>query len=137
MRTSSLARLSTILFVLALIGGCAAPQPVPFQLLDAAARTQNGTFYPDSQRIEAIIDGQLFSGFYIVATEVAYSQTFGGRRFFPRDTVTTITSNSAHAHLTATDGQRLICEFLLESNRALGECRSPTGAVYQLVAGGR
>lgn len=123
--------------MLILVGGCAAPQPIPFQLVDAAARTQNGTFYPDSQRIEAIIDGRLFSGFYIVAAEVAYSQTFGGRRLFPRDTVTTITSNSARAHLTADDGQRLSCEFLLESSRALGECHSPTGAIYQLVAGGR
>jgi hypothetical protein len=137
MCTSFLARLSTTLFVLALVGGCATPQPIPFQLVDAAARPQHGTFYPDTQRIEAIIDGQLFSGFYIVASEVAYSQTFGGRRFFPRDTVTTVTSNSARAHLTAADGQRLNCEFLLEARRALGECRSPAGAVYQLIAGDR
>jgi hypothetical protein len=43
-------------------------------------------------------------------------------------------SNSARAHLTADDGQQLSCEFVFESRRAIGECRSPAGAVFQLIA---
>ena len=122
--------------VLVLVAGCAATPPVPFQLVDSASRVQSGSIFPDSQRIEVMVDGYLFSGFYIVASGAAVSQTLAGRRFFSRDTVTTFSSNSARAHLTADNGQRLSCDFLFESRRALGECRSPSGAVFQLIAGG-
>ncbi|MBI4985649.1 MAG: hypothetical protein HZC24_10010 [Rhodocyclales bacterium] len=130
----SLARLGLSLLLLA--GGCAAPQPVPFQLVDAASKVYRGTLFPDGQRVEVIIDGQVFSGFYIVASGAAVSQTPAGRRPFPRDTVTTFSSNSARAQLKAGDGRRLGCEFLFESRRALGECRTPGGAVFQLIADG-
>lgn len=122
--------------MLVLAGGCAAPLPVPFQLVDAASRVQRGTLFPDSQRISVTVDGQVFNGFYIVASGAAVSQNLGGRRFFPGDMLTTFSSNSARAHLTADNGQSLSCEFLIESRRAIGECRSPAGAVFQLVADG-
>jgi hypothetical protein len=118
-------------------GGCAAPQPVPFQLVDAATRIQRGLIFTDSQRIEATVDDRLFSGFYIVATGSAFSQSLMGRRFWPRETVTTFSSNSARAQLTAAGGQQLSCEFLFEDRRALGECRTPAGAVFQLIADGK
>jgi hypothetical protein len=126
-----------IVFVFFLVGlvGCSTPQPLPFQLIDSESKVLQGTIFPASQRIEAIIDGQLYKGFYIVANGVARSETFGGWRSFPRDTVTTFSSNSARAQLISDKGQRLSCEFLLESNRAIGECRSPAGMKFQLVAG--
>ncbi len=123
------------LFVVAL-AGCATPQPVPFHLVDSESRVQKGTMFPDSQRIEVTVDGQLYRGFYIVATGAARSETLGGWRSFPRDTITTFSSNSARAQLSNDKGQRLSCEFLFEGKRALGECRSSTGAVFQLIADG-
>lgn len=132
----SLAFLNASLIALLLAGGCATPQPLPFRLVDAASKVQNGTFFPDTQRIEVTLDGRRYAGFYLVATSVAYSQSLSGWRFFPHDTVTTVASNSARAHLVAEDSRQLNCEFLIEARRALGECRTPAGTVYQLVADG-
>lgn len=120
--------------VLLLAAGCAAPLPVPFQLIDSESKIEKGTIFPGTQRIEVMVQGQLYKGFYIVASGVAQSETFGGWRSFPRDTVTTFSSNSARAQLTSDKGQRMKCEFLFESRRAIGECRTPSGAVFQLVA---
>ena len=134
--TKVLRTLLASLLVILIAGGCAAPLPMPFQLVDSASRVQRGTIFPDSQRIEVTVDEHLFTGFYIVANGAAVSHSLGGRRFFPSDTVTTFSLNSARAQLTADNGQRLSCEFLFESRRALGECRSPAGAVFQLIADG-
>ncbi len=120
--------------VLLLAAGCAAPQPVPFQLIDSESRVQKGTIFTDTQRIEATVDGQSYKGFYIIATGMAHSETFGGWRASPRETVTTYSSNSVRAQLTSDKGQRLKCDFLFEGRRAIGECRTPAGAVFQLVA---
>lgn len=136
MRLSMWPRLSARVCALLLVAGCATPQPLPFRLIDAASRVQSGTFFPDSQRIEVTLEGRRYTGFYLGATSVAYSQSLSSWRFFPHDTVTTIASNSARAHLVAEDGKQMSCEFLIEARRALGECRTPDGAVYQLVADG-
>ncbi len=133
--TIKLKTIGASLATLVLVVGCGTPQPVPFQLVDPASKVQNGTIFPDGQRIEAVIDGQLYKGFYIVAGDVAYSETIGGR-FYPIDTVTTSVSNRARAQMASDSGQRLTCEFLLESRRAIGECRSLTGSVFQLTADG-
>lgn len=125
------------MFVLALVAGCATPQPVPFHLIDSESRIQKGTIFTDSQRLEVMIEGQLYKGFYIFANGAAHSETFGGWRSYPRETVTTYSSNSVRAQLATDNGQRLSCEFLFESRRAIGECRSPAGTVFQLVADGK
>jgi hypothetical protein len=127
-----------LVFVPALVMGCATPQPVPFQLIDSESRIQKGTIFPDRERIEVTIEGQSYKGFYLVANGVAHSETFGGSwRSLPRNTVTTYSSNSVRAQLISEKGQRLSCEFLFESNRAIGECRTPAGAIFQLVADGK
>jgi hypothetical protein len=123
-------------FVALLAQGCAAPQPIPFQLVDNQSRVERGAIFPGSQRIEVAVDGHLFSGFYIVATGSAVSESFGGRSLFSRETITSFSSNSARAHLIAEDGQRLSCEFLFQGRHAIGECRSPAGAIFQLIADG-
>jgi hypothetical protein len=82
------------------------------------------------------VDGHLFSGFYIFASGAAISQAMYGRHYFPGDTITNFYSNSARAHLTSDNGQQLNCEFLFESARAIGQCRTPAGAVFQLSADG-
>ena len=132
--TRHLKTLCSWLFAVAAVTGCAAPKPLPFQLVDSESRVQKGTLFPGKQLIEATVDGQLYKGFYIFANGEAYSETFGGWRSFPRDTQTTFTSNSARAQLVSDKGQRLTCEFLFESRRAIGECRSPAGAIFQLIA---
>jgi hypothetical protein len=134
--TKCLKTICSWLLVVAAATGCAAPKPLPFQLVDSESRVQKGMLFPGRQLIEAMVDGQLYKGFYIFASGEAYSETFGGWRSFPRDTQTTYSSNSARAQLVSDKGQRLSCEFLFESRRAIGECRSPSGAVYQLIADG-
>ena len=117
--------------------GCAAPQPLPFQLVDPAAKVHRGTLFPENRGIEVVVDGQMYSGIYIVATGFAISHPMLWGPYFFHDTVTTYTSNSARAHLTAEGGRRLACEFLVDGPRAVGECRTPEGAVYQMVAEGK
>jgi hypothetical protein len=119
-----------------LVAGCAAPQPVPFQLIDSASAVQKGTIFPERQRIEVTIEGQQYKGFYIVSSGAAFSQTFGSWRSGPHQSITTFSSNSVRAQLSSEKGQRLSCEFLFEERRAIGECKSPAGAVYQLTADG-
>ena len=128
--------LCAIVAVLVLSVGCANQKPLPFELVDANSSMNKGTIFPDGQRIEATIDGQLYTGFYLVATQVAYSETFGGWRSGPRDTVTTSSSNSVRAHLVSPKGEQLNCEFLFESRQAIGECKSPSGKIFQLAADG-
>ena len=123
--------------IVALIAGCATPQPVPFQLIDSASAIQKGTIFPDKQRIEVTIDGQQYKGFYLVAAGTGYSEIYGGWRSAPRQSVTTYSSNSVRANLSSDKGQRLSCEFLFEDRRAIGECKTPAGVVYQLSADGK
>lgn len=131
--TKTLKAWMTCLFVVTVAAGCAAP-PIPFQLIDSESRVQWGTIYPNTRRIEVTVDGHVFNGFYIVASGEAVSDTLSGRRFFPSETFTTYSSNAARAHLSAENGQQLSCKFLFESKRAIGECRTPAGAVFQLIA---
>jgi len=133
---NTLKKIFALAIVPVLILGCAAPQPVPFKLVDSESRIQKGTIFPDKGQIEVTVDGQQYKGFYIAATGVAYSESFGGWRSFPRNTVTTYSSNSARAQLVTDSGLRLSCDFLFEDKRAIGQCRSPSGTVYQLVADG-
>ncbi len=123
--------------LLVLLAGCSAPQPLPFQLIDSESRIQKGTLFPDGQRIEVVVDGQSYKGFYIVANGMMHSETIGGWRYMPRDTISTYTSNSARAQLTSDKGQHLKCDFLFESRRAIGECKTPAGAVFQMSADGK
>lgn len=132
----TLKALNACLCGLVLTAGCATPQPLSFQLIDSASKVQRGTLFPDRERIEVTVEGTLYSGFYLTASGSAVSHSTLGRRWIPSETVTTFWSNSARAHLTAENGMRLSCEFLLESKRAVGECRSSSGALYQLIADG-
>jgi hypothetical protein len=119
------------------LAGCAAPQPMPFQLVDPAAKVHRGTLFPETRGIEAVIDGRKYSGFYIVASGMAISHPMPMGPYFYPDTVTTYSSNEVRAHLTAEGGRRLACHFFVDGPRAAGECRSPEGTVYQLVAEGK
>jgi hypothetical protein len=134
---SHLKAISASLGVVALVAGCAAPQPVPFQLIDSASTVQKGSIFPDSQRIEVTINGQQYKGFYLVVSGTGFSETFGGWRNPPRHSVTTYSSNSTRAQLTSDKGQHLSCEFLFEGVRAIGECRTPAGVTYQMSADGQ
>lgn len=130
MRFISLVSVCTALMA----GGCAAPQPVPFNLIGATSKIQHGALFPNSRRIEATIEGQAFTGFYIVETGTAVSESLGPWRFHPHDTLTTFSTNSARAQLRSENNQHLNCEFLFEGRRAIGKCQTPSGETYQLVA---
>jgi hypothetical protein len=121
--------------LLAILAGCAAPAPVPFQLIDAE-RTYTGSFKPADESIDILIDDKPFHGFYIVArgTTVSTYETPFSRRFRSFQTITSSTSNSARALLTAADGEKITCAFLFEDKRAVGDCKSSKGKVYQFVA---
>lgn len=126
--------ISLSLCVAALVTGCAASQPVPFQLIDPASAVQKGTIFPARQRIEVTIDGQRYKGFYLMANGSAYSESLGG--LHARQSMTTYFSNTARAQLTSEKGQHLSCEFLFEGRRAIGACKTPAGVEYQLSAEG-
>ena len=119
------------------LAGCAAPQPVPFQLVDAASKVHRGTLFPQTGHIEVAVEGSQYSGFYIIAAGYAVSQPTPFVRRFPYETITTYATNEARATLSDASGRRLNCQFLVEGLRAIGECRSPDGTAYQMVAEGK
>ncbi len=131
---TTIKNVSASVLLLAVVTGCSAPQPVPFQLVDPASKIQKGTIFPDGQRIEAVVDGQLYKGFYMIASGVSHSQSFGGASPFSRNTVSTYSSNSVRAQMISDKGQRLSCEFLFDFSRAIGECRNLAGEVFQMSA---
>lgn len=117
------------------MAGCATPHPVPFQIVDSDNVVHQGVFGVDNQSMDVRIGPVLYQGFYIVSTSVE-NTTVWPRRYgqMPRDSFTVLSNNSARAHLTASGGERLVCEFLFQGDRAIGECKSPQGRIYQLVA---
>lgn len=120
------------------LAGCAAPAPVPFQLLDSQAHVYRGNFLPGPQTLSVDIGNRHYRGFYLVETGLATTtQTWPAWRGFPRDSTTIINSNAARAYLKAEDGAQLSCQFLFEGSRALGDCVSPGGEKYQLVVDGQ
>ena len=118
------------------LAACAAPAPVDFSLVGPDNDKHVGTFQPANQAVEVWIGDIRYQGFYILSTSVE-TVLMPPTRFmrFPRDSTVVSRSNTARAHLVGSDGAHLNCEFLFEGNRAIGECRSPGGRVYQLVAG--
>lgn len=132
-----LSRAGCALVVATTLAGCAAPLPLPFRLIDPAARVHRGTLYPDSQRIEVEVDGVKYSGFYLLASGIGFSQPVFIAPWYPGDRITTYTSNQARAHLGSADGRNLGCEFLIDGARAAGECRTPEGRIFQMVAEGK
>jgi hypothetical protein len=128
-------RRTLLLPLFAILAGCAAPAPIPFQLIDNQ-RTYTGSFKPGDQSIDILIGDKPFHGFYVVArgTTVTTVETPFARRFRSYQTITSSTSNSARALLTAADGEKITCAFLFEDKRAVGDCKSSKGTIYQFVA---
>lgn len=141
----SLLKLCGVL-MLAMLGGCATTvQPLPFQLVDPGNQAHSGTFNPNDQSIAVTVGKRTYTGFYVLASSTAQSTSFGfgfgmatrgayGAYGFPSERWTTINGNNGRAALQSQDGERLNCEFMFEGRRLVGECRSPQGAVYQMVA---
>ena len=117
----------------AFLGACSPLAPLPFELIDDGKVFQ-GAFFPSEERLEATIGDKKFQGFYILASGIATSQSTWPVRRLPSSTTTTYSSNAARAMLTSQQGDRLTCEFLLEGRKAIGECKSTDGRIYQLVA---
>ena len=129
------AKMSWLVALIALLAGCAAPVPVPFQVIDSNNVVYQGIFGADNQSVEVRIGDTLYQGFYIVSSSIQNTTTWVGRfGQIPRESISVASSNNALAHLVATDGQRLTCEFLFQGARAIGQCMSPQGKTYQLVA---
>ena len=131
-----LSRRAIVVVAAAMFGGCSPLPPLPFELIDDGKAYQ-GAFFPSEERLEASIGDKKYQGFYIVASGVATTQSAWPARRLPSSTTTTYSSNAARAMLTSQQGDRLSCEFLIEGRKAIGECKSADGRVYQLVAQGR
>lgn len=112
--------------------GCAPLPPMPFDLVDKG-QVFHGTMSPSERRLEADIGGKRFQGYYLLAAGTTYFQGGSWRRPWLNDTRTNFVSNSARATMVADDGERLSCEFIMEDDSAIGECRSSNGQAYQLV----
>ena len=130
---------STCLLLLLPIGlaACASPAPLAIELVDQQSVAHRGSIDTRDQRIEAQIGGKRFEGFYLLAdgTAVTTSSGWSMRRLRTVQTVSTVTSNAGRAVLTATDGERITCEFLIDDGRAVGECHNSAGRLFQLIAG--
>lgn len=120
----------------AMFCGCAPLPPMPFDLVDKA-QVFHGTMSRSDQRLEADIGGKRFQGYYLLATGTGYTQGGSWRRPYMNDMRTSFVSNSARATMVADDGERFVCEFIVEDNSAIGECRSTTGQIFQLVTQSR
>ncbi|MCX7174977.1 MAG: hypothetical protein NT159_13875 [Proteobacteria bacterium] len=120
----------------ATLWGCAPIQPLPFDLVDKG-RVFHGTLSPTDRRVEVDIGGKHFQGYYLLAAGTAYFQGGSWRRPYANDVSTSFVSNSARATMVADDGERFTCEFIVEDNSAIGECKSTTGQTYQLVTQSR
>lgn len=113
--------------------GCAPLSPIPFELVDRG-QVYQGTLSRSDRRIEVDIGGKHFQGYYLLASGTAHFHQGGWwRRPFPNEITTSFVSNSARATLVASDGERLVCEFIVEDSSAIGECKSTKGQTYQLV----
>lgn len=119
-----------------LVCGCAPLPPTPFDLVDKA-QVYHGTMSQSDQRLEADIGGKHFQGYYLLATGTGYSQGGSWRRPYLNDMRTSFVSNSARATMVADDGERFVCEFIVEDNGAIGECKSTSGQTFQLVTQSR
>lgn len=131
-----------------LLAACATPPPPrPFSLIDKSNVVHRGVFKPADGSMEVRINNKVYTGFYVTSTSTAHSTEVGfgafggfGRRgygafgAFPSETYTVVSNNSGKAYLQSADGDRLNCDFMFEGPRLLGECRSPQGTVYQMVA---
>jgi hypothetical protein len=146
---SRIVRLLAPATAILLLAGCATtPQPLPFDLLDKGNVVHRGLFKPADGSMEVRINNKVYTGFYVTSTSTARSTNMGfgvgyggfGRYgygmygAYPSETWTTVSNNSGKAHLQNAEGDRLNCDFMFEGRRLLGECRSPQGAVYQMVA---
>ena len=86
--------------------------------------------------MEVTIGDSYYRGVYIVATSVTTLDTWPRfYRGFPRDTTAVVSGNTAKAHLTSDSNEHLNCEFVFQARHVVGECKTPQGQVYQLVAG--
>lgn len=131
-----------------LLAACATtPQPLPFNLIDKGNVVHRGLFKPADGSMEVRVGDKVYTGFYVTSTSTARSTEVGVGAFggfgrygygaygaFPSERYTVINNNSGKAYLQSADGDRLTCDFMFEGRRLLGECRSPQGAVYQMVA---
>lgn len=90
-------------------------------------------FNPVSKSISTTIDGETYSGTYVLSRSFGTASGFSGTTY----TTTTFSSTSAQgrALLTSPSGKVLRCEFMVDGLKALGQCQDAQGAIYDLTAG--
>lgn len=130
-------RQTSVAFCL-LLGACATTPAAPtgFRLIDENNTIHEGALWADSRLIEVTLGESRYRGFYIVATSMATVDTWPSfRHGFPRESVAIVNGNTAKAHLSSDNGEHLNCDLIFQGKRIIGECKSPQGKTYQLVAG--
>ena len=135
--------------VVLLLAGCATtPQPMPFDLVGKGNTVYRGLFKPADSSVDVRINNKVYTGFYVTSVTTARSSSIGvgvgyggygrysgyGMYGAPSETWTTINNNTGKAYLQSADGDKLNCDFMYQGRRLLGECRSESGATYQMVA---
>ncbi|NNM51815.1 MAG: hypothetical protein HKM02_06270 [Pseudomonadales bacterium] len=119
-----------------ILSGCAIT-PIPFALYGKDNATGSGTMDPRHGTIQATIDGRDYHGFYIVSHGTAVTSSPPDPFFgFPpiMNSMVDVSMNSARAAMSSDDGSRISCQFLFQGHRALGDCQTPSGKHYQMVA---
>ena len=132
LKKSSSIRAWVTLLGVATLTGCAPMPPLPFELV-GSGQVFHGTLLQSDRRIEADIAGKHFQGYYLLITGTSSFQAGGWRRAYSYDMRTDFVSNSGRASMVAPDGEWLTCEFIMEDDNAIGECKSTNQQTYQLV----
>lgn len=119
--------LFTVLASLALVG-CGGS----LRLLEGG-KVHLGKYDAVGKTLSVAVDGLNYSGTYITNASSSYSGFFVGARYVP---VNTYSSGSmGRAILTASSGNVIRCEFMVQSMSAQGTCTDNNGKLYDLIAG--
>lgn len=112
----------------ALLSGCAQN----FRLLEDG-KVHKGVFNQASRTMEAIIDGEQFSGPASQGVGVGFGQTFyGGRVGF---TTTTVATGQFQGLLTNAGGKVIRCQFQAALGSGQGVCQDNNGRTFDMVIG--
>lgn len=89
------------------------------------------TFNAATKTMTTTIDGDTYSGSYILNSGVGTASGFAGGRFATMTVVGSATQG--RSMLTSPSGKVLRCEFAVQGMSAIGQCQDSQNRMYDLV----
>lgn len=128
MRKNASAKLLLALSAASLLSGCA----MNFRLLEDG-KVHHGTLHQASRSMEAVIDGERYTGPASQGMGVGFGQTFyNGRVGFG---TTTVASGQWQGLLTNASGKVIRCQFQAAMGSGQGMCQDNNGRNFDMVIG--